>query len=322
VKLSVCVVSYNTRDILRECLRSVVDETGDIALEVIVVDNASGDGSVGMVAREFPQVRLIANAENRRFAIGNNQALREASGEYLLLLNSDTIVLDRALVKMTEFMDAHPDVGALGCRLVTREGAPTRSFGAFPTVLRTVVVSWPLTRGLFRASRWRFVGVLPEDWIEAIEVDWPSGACLMTRRRAVEQVGLLDESFWLYGEEVDFCWRLKMSGWRRMLLPVSVIHMGGGSTNTAPWVEATRCVLADWQVVRKGRSRLYWRLFVFCELLGVTWQFFKCSAKRLLGKCSRAELSDVRLQTKAMFEAALKGNPRTVVQSRHVGTET
>ncbi len=291
-RLSVCVVSFNTRDYLRDCLNSVFEQTPGVALEVIVVDNASSDGSAEMVAREFPRVRLIANRENRRFAIGNNQALREARGEYLLLLNSDTVVLDRALVKMVEFMDANNGVGALGCRLVARDGAPTRSFGVFPSLMVVVAFSSGPARRLMRSTVAKANGVPSGECRGPVDVDWPSGACLMTRRRALDEVGLLDESFLFYGEEVDFCWRLKARGWRRMLLPVSVVHLGG-SSGTVDAARLGRCnTVADWRVVWKHRSLPYRWLYIACDLLSLLCRTLTALLKRLLRRSGARELSD------------------------------
>ncbi len=268
MKVSVCIVNFNTREMLRGCLRSVFIETEEIALDVIVVDNASTDGSAEMVAAEFPQARLIRNAENRRFAGGANQALRAATGEYLLMLNSDTVVRDRAIERMAAFMAEHRDVGALGCRLVSADGTPTMSYGCFPSLRRNLAYWWPWMRGRWDAHA---IDGIPPAGALPMEVEYPSGACLLTTREVLEKTGLLDEGFFLYGEETDFCLRARRAGYRSVLAPVDVVHVGGGSNRAPGWQTMGRARLAEWRFVRKHRSFAYFAAFVAVECVGMAW---------------------------------------------------
>ena len=230
-QLSVVIVHENTVGLLRNCLKSVVAETG-LALEIIVVDNASTDGSADLVAHEFPRARLIRNSENVGFARANNQGLRASSGRYALLLNSDTVVRPGALASLVKFMETHPAVGACSPRLVRPDGTPQPyAFGEDPT-LRYL---------LQRATNQVFFHRYLHNWgCSALQVvDWVSGACLLARREAIDQVGLLDENFFMYLEDNDWCLRLRRAGWKICYYPkAEVIHLGGQSLQQKPSARA------------------------------------------------------------------------------------
>lgn len=237
VDLSVVIVSWNVEGLLRACLRSVVKELGGapsdeaLSAEVFVVDNASSDGSVEMVASEFPQVKLIANQVNVGFTRGNNQALRQARGRYVCLLNPDCEVLPGALRRMIGYADAHPEVGAIGPQLLFPDGSVQSSRRRFPTLLTGFLESTILQRYFphSRAVRAYYCSDQADDTIQ--EVDWLVGACLMLRREALDQVGLLDEGFFMYSEELDWCYRAKKAGWRIVYLPeAKIVHHEGKSS--------------------------------------------------------------------------------------------
>ena len=231
--LSVVIVNWNVRDLLRRCLRSVLasQRLSGLAAEVIVVDNASSDRSAEMVREEFPWVQLIANEENAGFTRGNNQGIRASRGRYVLLLNPDTEVVEDALPTMVEYMDGHPGVGALGPQLRYPDGSIQSSRRRFPTLATaflesTILQQWlPRNRVLDRY----YVNDQPDDAIQ--EVDWVVGACVLLRREAIEQVGLLDEGFFMYSEELDWCRRAKARGWQVVYLPTAqVVHYGAQSS--------------------------------------------------------------------------------------------
>ncbi|MBI5957016.1 MAG: glycosyltransferase family 2 protein [Chloroflexi bacterium] len=241
VDLSVVIVSYNTRELLRDCLRSVFrsEDGGGSAerrgsthwpFEVWVVDNASTDGSAEMVRQEFPQAKLIANGENRGFAAASNQAIEQCSGRYVLLLNPDTIVLDDALGSLVRFMDAHPRVGVAGARLVNRDGSFQHSAFRFPTLWMSLFDFYSPNH---RITNSRLNGRYPvRDYDHPFPIDHPLGACLMVRRETIQQVGLLDERFFMYCEEVDWCLRIKRAGWEIYYVPEArVVHYVAKSTN-------------------------------------------------------------------------------------------
>jgi len=227
--VSVIVVSYNTRSLLEACLRSLLEQTPSLQLDVIVVDNASRDGSADAVRGAFPHVRLIANLENVGFAAASNQGIRASTGAYLLLLNPDTVVLDRAVERLVDYLEHHPDVGACGPRLCFPDGTYQRS--AYP---------WPSIVGaLYEYSAlFRRLPALAPAWADHPEVSRPvgycSGACLLVRRCCLEAVGPLDEGYRMYGEDVDWCTRMWRCGWPvHYVREASVVHHLGAATGDA-----------------------------------------------------------------------------------------
>ncbi len=244
--LSVVIVSWNVHDLLRRCLHSVLRSPGfrlgaDTSadepsparrrLEIVVVDNGSSDGSPEMVRAEFPQVRLLTNEENRGFTAANNQGLGLARGRWLLLLNPDAEVVGGALSAMVEYLEGHPRVGALGPQLRYPDGSLQSSRRRFPTfatglVESTVIQEWWVDNGLLRRY---YMADTPDQAVQP--VDWVVGACLLLRREAYEEVGGLDEGFFMYSEEMDWCRRCKSAGWDVVYLPsATVIHHEGKSS--------------------------------------------------------------------------------------------
>lgn len=227
--LSIVIVNWNTRDMLRSCLASISRQPG-LQTEVIVVDNASEDGSADMVAEEFPGVRLIRNGANLGFATATNQGLRIAGGRHLLLLNSDTLVLGDVLADSVRYMDEHPDVGMMGCKVLNEDGTTQMTCSLYPSFLNLLLQTLGLNR--LERPRWlRRYQML--DWARDDErdVEVISGCYLVARREAVAQVGLLDESFFLYGEETDWCRRCAEGGWRLVFAPIgNIVHFGSGSS--------------------------------------------------------------------------------------------
>lgn len=231
-KLSIVIVNYNTRDLLRACLLSVQRSETAPPLELFVVDNASTDGSARMVATEFPDLQLIESGVNGGYARANNMALERCRGEYLLLLNPDTEVPPDALRRMVDFMDAHPEAGAAGPKLVRPDGsldlACRRSFPS-PEVsfYRMLGLSklFPRSR---RFGRYNLTYLNPD---EPAEVDSVVGAFMIVRSRAAGEVGLLDEAFFMYGEDLDWAYRIKSRGWKILYNPrVVVLHHKGASS--------------------------------------------------------------------------------------------
>ncbi len=228
MKLTAIVVSWNTVQLLRACLHALPAAAEGVEHEILVVDNGSTDGSPAMVRQEFPAVRLIDNTENVGFARANNQAIRASASEYVLLLNSDTIAGPGALAGLVSFMDGQPRAGAAGPRLLRPDGSPQPyAFGGDPRP------GYLLARAANRLLFHRYL----HDWAtEAVqEVDWVSGACMILRRAAIEQVGLLDEKMFMYFEDNEWCLRLRCAGWQVYYNPlVSIIHLGGQSARRNP----------------------------------------------------------------------------------------
>lgn len=231
IDVSVIIVSWNTKDILQGCLRSVYKQTQDISFEVIVVDNASSDDSAMMVKEKFPKVILIENTENRGFAAANNQGMRIAKGRYVLLLNSDTIIIDNALAKIVVFADSHPQAAAVGCRVLNPDKTLQRTCFMFPSILNLLLSSTYLYR-IFPKSR--FFGRERMTWwdrSDTREIEVVTGCFMLVRREAIEQVGMMDEQFFMYGEETDWCYRFKQTGWEIIFNPTAeIIHLGGQSS--------------------------------------------------------------------------------------------
>ncbi len=232
-RISVVIVGWQVRELLRGCLASIAAREDRDALEVWVVDNASTDGTAAMVAAEFPWVRLVALDHNPGFAAGNNVALQRATGDVAILLNPDTELHDAALTLLAAYLRTHPAVGVVGPRLENPDGSPQSAGFAPPSLFQVWydLVPWP--RRLYHS---RLNGRYPNAPTEtAYAVGFPLGACLAVRRDVLERVGLLDEAYGMYMEELDFCARIRAAGYAVMILPtVAVTHHGGQSTGQMP----------------------------------------------------------------------------------------
>jgi GT2 family glycosyltransferase len=280
--LSIIVINWNTRDLLSQCLRSVFGVAVGCHFEIIVVDNASADGSPQMVEADFPQVLLLKNSTNRGFAAANNQGIERAQGEFILLLNPDTIVLPGALDRLVEFSKAHPDAGAVGGKLLNHDGTLQVSCGHFPTLLNMATESLGLSRlfphnrlfARFKMTYWNHDAVR--------EVDQPQGAHLCFRRAVLDQVGLLDERFFMYFEEVDLCLRIRNAGWRIYFTPDSqIIHLGGQSSLQnldARITERYRSLLLFFEKHHSRTQVLCLRALLLCEM---SWRLLLFNLGRL-----------------------------------------
>lgn len=232
MELSIIIISWNTRTMLRECLLSVFAYAPEGNFEIIVVDNASTDGSQELVRQEFPSVTLIENAKNLGFAAANNKAIRQTSGRHFLLLNSDTIIHAGVLQQSLDYMTTNDRIGAMGCRVLNRDGSLQHSTSQFPSFLNLCIQTLALDRipniPFFR--RYRML-----DWQrkEAGAVETISGCFMMVRRECANAIGLLDEHFFFFGEETDWCKRMRENEWQVHFAPVGEItHFGGGSSHT------------------------------------------------------------------------------------------
>jgi GT2 family glycosyltransferase len=256
VNVSVIIVNWNTKKLLRDCLSSVCEHAGDIDYEIIVIDNASNDGSAEMVKNDFRQVILIENSENRGFAAANNQGIAVAKGRYVLLLNSDTIVLDNAIAKTVRFADENPQAAVIGCRVLNPDRTLQRTCFMFPSVLNMLLSSTYLYK-LFPQNR--FFGREQMTWWDRNDVrsvDVITGCFMLVRQEAIEQVGMMDEQFFMYGEETDWCYRFSQKGWKVMFAPVGdIIHFGGQSTAKRPVAMIVQLRLSILKFMKKHYSR-------------------------------------------------------------------
>jgi len=229
--LSISVASYRTPAMLQQCLSALDGERPQVRIEVTVIDNASGDGSADMVATQFPWVRLVRNPRNVGFGAAHNQALRDASGRFWLVLNSDASPRPGALGALVSFLDAHPGVAVAGPKLLYPDGSVQPSRRRFPTLATLFLESTQLQRFSPNNAVLRRYYVADRSDDESQEVDWLVGACLCIRAQAVEQVGLFDERFFMYSEELDVCRRFRAAGWQIAYVPqAEVVHLEGGST--------------------------------------------------------------------------------------------
>ncbi|CAG0946962.1 N-acetylglucosaminyl-diphospho-decaprenol L-rhamnosyltransferase [Anaerolineae bacterium] len=272
--LSIVIVSYNVRDLLAQCLNSVFSIQSSVFrgqsqlntkhrtlnIEVFVVDNASRDGSAAMVRERFPAVRLIENSENRGFAAANNQAFIETRRRYVMMLNPDTQLKPGALETLVRFMDANPRAGACGGKLQYGDGSFQHSAFAFPTLAQIFLDFFPLN---WRLTNSRLNGRYPREWYargEPFQVDHPLGADFLVRREVAEQVGWLDDQFFIYCEEIDWAIRIKRAGWQIWCVPqAEIVHHEAQSTQQfrdAMFVEL-------WRARKRLFEKHYSRVFRF-----------------------------------------------------------
>lgn len=237
LEASIVIVSYNTRELLKTCLQSVLNAIGERPIKVITIDNDSRDGSADMVSACFPQVHLVRSTCNLGFAAANNFGFRHASGRYVILLNPDALLDEAALSAAINNMDRHPEVGLAGGRLVDAQGRAQPSARQFPSLLNELLVLSGLAH---RYPRSRLFGRFDMTWsdpMQAAEVDWVPGAFTIMRSSALREVGPFDERFFLYYEEVDLCRRFKAAGWPVWYWPdILVRHIGGASSQTVEGV--------------------------------------------------------------------------------------
>jgi GT2 family glycosyltransferase len=233
--VSIVIVAWNVKRLLSECLQSVYDETKGIEFEIIYVDNGSSDGSVQMVREQFPEVVIIENSDNKGFIRANNQAIEIARGRYVLLLNSDTIILRNAIAKVVAFADQHPEAAVVGCRVLnpdhTLQGNCFRFYSTLNMIFDALFLSraFPNSRLFGRKTYGGF------DYQSAKEVDVVVGCFSLVRREAIRQVGMMDETFFVYGDDIDWCWRFVKAGWKVWYTPAAeIIHYGGQTTRQSP----------------------------------------------------------------------------------------
>jgi GT2 family glycosyltransferase len=315
--VSIIVVSYNTRDLLRDCLKSLLAECTrrphNQSAEVLVVDNASTDGSSEMVAREFSTsripVRLIRSDVNLGFGAGNNLALNKAQGQYPILLNSDAFLHTGALHLAIDHMNATPEAGAAGARQVSRDGSWQPSARSFHSIWNAALV---LTGLSARFPRSRIFGAPDRTWADPLqpaETDWVPGSFLILRREALLKTGLFDPAFFFYFEEVDLCRRIRAAGFRVYYWPdIVVTHIGGESTRQLPSLKFSQ---SDLQVVlwRMRSTLLYYRkhhgpkarLAYWLELTLYKLRWLRNLRSSHPGRRRRAE--DAKLLTRLMHQA-------------------
>ena len=223
MKLSVIIVNYNVRPYLTACLDSVQRALEGIESEVFVVDNHSDDDSVEVISRDYAWVHLINNRENLGFSKANNIAIRQAQGEYILLLNPDTVVAEEALKGVIDFMDQHPKAGGAGVRMHNADGTLA------PESRRAIPTPFVAARKMLGFTKRYYMSYL--SWDAPAQIEVVSGAFMLLRHKAIYEVGMLDEDFFMYGEDIDLSYRLLQGGWQNWYLPYDIVHYKGQSTS-------------------------------------------------------------------------------------------
>ncbi len=263
VDVSVIIVSWNVRDFLKQCIESIKGTDGSVSVEIVVIDNASTDGSPEMVQSQFGETTLIASETNLGFARANNAGLAVSRGRYVVFLNPDTVVVDDALVRMAGFLDTDRAFDVVGPRLIGSDGEIQRVCArSLPTITLTLLDALYLHRLPFIGSRLKDRLISPYDLDKAQEVEALSGAAMFARRHVIEQLGGFDEAFLHTAEDVDLCLRLRQNGARIFYLSeAKIIHFGGQSTALAPVRAGTMGFISMYEYFRRWRGGLYAELY-------------------------------------------------------------
>jgi GT2 family glycosyltransferase len=327
ILISVVVVSWNTCHVLRDCLYSMYRQEIECTFEVIVVDNGSSDGSVSMLEKEFPSVTLIRNSKNLGFAAANNQAFKISRGRYVLLLNSDTVLVERkSLHAFVDFLDSHPEAGAVGGTLLNPDGTLQVYCRRFTGILNQVL---PLVPGVqkLRSLRLPQMDMLPDefDYNKIGEIDYGSGAFLCLRKRALEDVGYLDEEFFMYSEEEDWCYRAKRKGWRVFYMPgASVVHFQGASAVKMGKASLEQLFASKFMLLKKHRGKIYAEFYRVIMILVLGLSIFLGSifmlffSHRLQGE----RISQKMTYRRSVLRICLKGfNEKQPIRRTSLGSD-
>ncbi len=274
--ISIIIVNFNSKDVLRNCLRSIINSQCSFPFDLFVIDNAS-DEIFDDLSRSFPTVEFVFNKKNLGFAAANNIGIARTKGKYVLLLNPDTIVNKNSLEPMVNFLDQHPDVGIVGCKIFSPNGQVEHSTHSFPTLVKEFVHANEFMKPLFGYGSWlarflqRFMKfkALESYWDHDTirEVDHVTGACMMVRKEAIDRVGVLDEAFFLYNEEVEWSYRMKQAGYKSVFLPESnIIHLFGYSTKQQVQKQVVNRLLVERY---RGMFYFFQKHYGFAKLLAL-----------------------------------------------------
>lgn len=296
IKLSVVIVNYNTMQILKNCLESIHSLIENDCNEIIVIDNNSIDGSVDLIEKEFPRVKLIKNNENFGFGKANNQGMKQANGDFFLLLNSDTAASQEAIDRCLDWLESNPNVGILGCRLKNPNNAIENSCGMFYSLWNAVFGGMELNK-IF--NRFKFIKFhVPEYLLPALSiqetknVDWVSGAFMLLRKDVFQQTFGFDENIFLYDEEFEWCYRVKKKGWKIVYFPLAeIVHIGKASSSLNNEIEINQRILSGKEYYFKkhfGKIKAgIFRTLIFISgilKLPIWFIIYICSGSKLLPK--------------------------------------
>ncbi len=293
VDVSVVIVSWNVKNLLRNCLISLYRETERLSLEVFVVDNASSDGSADMIRKEFPRVKLLENKENVGFSGANNQAMRISQGRYILLLNPDTVILDGAIETLYSFIEQNQNVVAVGPMLLNSDGGTIQYECArkMLTLWNEFCLQSELNLHFKRSRLFSYINMDYWDHRDSRQVDLLSGACILCRYGDLNEIGLLDENYFLYADDVDLCYRIGQRGIIYYLADAQIIHYGG---------ESSKQVNEDLWLVRAESTRL----------------FFMKNKGRLQGVCYKPLVVVAQLVRMALILIAFVWKPSSPLKQR------
>jgi GT2 family glycosyltransferase len=305
VKLSIVILCWNDSKVIGDCLCSIYEQTTDVEFEVLVSDNGSTDGSIEFIHRNYPHVRVLENGENLGFARGNNVGIAHSSGQYVLILNPDTIIHHRALQKWVAFADLHPEAGAFGCRVLNRDGSYQGPARPFPTIFRDWIAALYL-RPLAYLSE-LFISDTYTGWKGNTErvIDWQSGCCVLFRGNLLKGLSGFDGQFFYHFEEVDLCRRVWGAGYSILYTPAVVItHLGGQSVNRFP----VRFELEKY----RSRYRYFYKHFGpkgarRCRLTVLTWIRLRQLGWSISGLFASSDALRNRLE---MYRVTAKWNKR------------
>jgi GT2 family glycosyltransferase len=266
--ISIIIVTWNTKDLLQKCLDSIYKTIHDITFEIIVIDNASEDDTLVMLKGKFPHITLIKNSRNLGFGAANNQGLRIMRGRYALLLNSDTVLTIQAVEELFTFMETHPEAAMACGQLLNADGSKQNSMASFPSLL-TLMTNMPLLEYLFpkRYPSKRYNHKNP------VEVDSGIGACLLVRKKAIDEVGMFDERYFFFFEETDWAYQMKKAGWKIFHIPTAFIYHLQGQSIGSDIRSRIEFYRSRYLFFRKWHSRAYYLLIssvIFFRLL-VNW---------------------------------------------------
>ena len=304
--LSVVIVSWNVRELLPACLESLAAELERNALssEVFVVDNGSTDGTVELVRERYPWVRLFALEENRGFAAANNIGIAAARGEAILLLNPDTEVRPGAISWLWAALQAAPHVGLVGARLLNPDGSLQSAGYRFPGYVQNVLDFFPVHRRLIGSRLNGRFG--PGDGLSPFAIDHPLGACMLVRREVIERVGGLDEGYFYYSEEIDWCRRIRAAGWTILTAPAAlVVHHAGGSTRRVSARSFLELHRSRARYFRRWHGPVFVRRLALLASLAARWAALRA---RLTGRQELAERARLLREAATIYRQAVRGD--------------
>ncbi len=269
IDISVIIVNWNTKTLLLDCVESLYQTTQESSLEIIVVDNASSDGSIDALRNNYPQAQVIVNPSNFGFAKANNIGIKKAKGRYVCLVNSDVKALEGALDKMRLYMESHSEIGALAPKTFFGDMQIQKNCREFPTLRNLFCQEFFLNTLFPTVAFFRGRDMIRYDYNKVMEIEALSGCFLMVRREVIAQVGPLDEQFFFYSEDVDWCKRIHDAGWKLIHYPgAEAIHFGCASSSIAPIEFQVEMLKANWQYWRKHKSVIECALFWLIEFAG------------------------------------------------------